>query len=166
MVEQLPASVALQNVIELALDKKQDGIDEQWQLVSRSTSQSDRDLSSMPDDMKAFEENTIKWTKEESSYSGRVVEGTKSLYFPTGAHANQLIKPVMGGADHGVIMLGGGLVDDEIIFSLSSVNHVDRTMVSDWNEEDGNGLHDAGRTGKVDDSESAIMLWDPGITSS
>jgi hypothetical protein len=45
------------------------------------------------------------------------VEGTKSwLYFPTGAHANQLIKPVMGGADHGVIMRGGGHVDDEIIF--------------------------------------------------
>ena len=40
MVEQLPASAALQNVIELALDKEQDGIDEQWQLVSRSTSQS------------------------------------------------------------------------------------------------------------------------------
>jgi hypothetical protein len=71
----------------------------------------------------------------------------------------------MGGADHGVIMRGGGHVDDEI-FSFSSVNHVDRTKVSDWNEEDGSGLHDAGRTGKVDDSESTIMLWDPGITSS
>jgi hypothetical protein len=57
MVEQLPASVALQKVIELPIDKEQqDGIDEQWQLVSRSTSQSDRDLYSMPDDMKVFEE--------------------------------------------------------------------------------------------------------------
>ena len=39
-------------------------------------------------------------------------------------------------------------------------------MVSDWNDEDGSGLHEAGRTGRVDDSDSAVMVWDPGITSS
>ena len=36
----------------------------------------------------------------------------------------------------------------------------------DWNEEGGSDLHDAGRTGRVVDLDSAIMLWDPGITSS